>query len=200
MELVVIHVFHVLKPIYTFAVLQLLLFLFFSLGLSTPWTNGTTASVSNGNKETNNSPSSPKWIGARGKRPCPSGGRSQTRVLHESQKLARYQQYASDISHTVERSMAEWLYCEQTLHVRKQGTLTTDLKKRRLDRASYCSRSHKIEASGANLLGPLSPWSLLYVMAKITFKKNVSSSLFNRITFRTRVASKLFSSQCKHVW
>ena len=198
MEVVVIHVFHVLKPIYTFAVLQLLFFLFFSLGLSTPWTNGTTASVSNGNKETNNSPSSPKWIGARGKRPCPSGGRSQTRVLHESQKLARYQQHASDISHAVERSMAEWLYREQTLHVRKQETLTTDLKKR-LDRTSY-SRSHKIEASGAILLGPLSPWSLLYVIGKITFKKNVRSSLFNRITFRTRVASKLFSSQCKLVW
>lgn len=115
MEVVVIHVFLVSTSyIYVCSSSVVVIFLIFSLGLSAPWTNGTTASVSNGNKETHNSSSSPKWIGARGKRPCLSGRRCQTRVLHESQKLAHYQQHASDISHTLERSMAEWLYCEQT--------------------------------------------------------------------------------------
>ena len=33
---------------------------------------------------------------------------------------------------------------------------TTDLKKKRLDRSTYCSHSNKIEASAAILLGPLS--------------------------------------------
>lgn len=94
-----------------FVVLQLsfvFVFFVFSLGLSTPWTDGTAASVSNGNKKTNNSSSSPKWIGAWRKGSCLSGGRCQTRVLHESQKLARYQQHASDTGHTLEWSRAEW--------------------------------------------------------------------------------------------
>ena len=33
--------------------------------------------------------------------------------------------------------------------------LPSDLKKKRLDRATYCSCLHKIEASDANFLGPL---------------------------------------------
>ena len=43
-------------------------------------------------------------------------------------------------------------------------------KKKRLGRATYCSRSHKIEASGAILLEPLSWESLLLAMGKRTFK------------------------------
>ena len=48
----------------------------------------------------------------------------------------------------------------------------------------YYSRSHKIEASGAILLGPLSRQSLLllYAMRTITLRKNKPSSLFSGIT------------------
>ena len=52
----------------------------------------------------------------------------------------------------------------------KRPFSTTDLqKKKRLDRASCCSRSHKIEANGAILLEPLSRLSLLYVVGKIMY-------------------------------
>lgn len=77
----------------------------------------------------------------------------------------------------------------------KQVIVTVLQKKIQLDRATYCSLSHKIEPRGAILLGTLSRSSLLYAMGQLTFKENVPSLQFSRIMC-SRVASKGFSSQC----
>lgn len=71
----------------------------------------------------------------------------------------------------------------------KQVIVTVLQKKKQLDRATYCSLSHKIEPRGAILLGTLSRSSLLYAMGQITCKKNVPSLQFSRIMC-SRVASK----------
>ena len=74
----------------------------------------------------------------------------------------------------------------------------TDLRKKDWIEQPIVLAPTKLKSAAPSCWDHFSGKGLLYAMGKITFEKNVPSSLFSGITCRSRVASKWFSRQCLH--